>query len=689
MSLAHDVPNSGHNGPPTFQDDIDAVLQRGTLRVSLERLRMAIRDRRLIRGHLLVVDSLIEDLNSESGVAWPSRKTLAQFTGLSEKSVGNLLFDLRNFGYVSWEKRPNPYGKGRPLLHYTFPIRSRSLEELQAAIQVSLDRLKSTARPWGRSTAQPAGQFKASTAQPVRQSAASDCPASKAVVLPSRPGAETSRYELGGLREKNTHAKSAKSLSIVDPGPSNIVEPTEEQTKRFIALWSAVRSPGIELRPPDHEFMARHLKTSLNPYVGVPSAVSLPAIDLTLSACEASVHDGRITGSKGAFANYFAKTLASKIVEVTRQQSELIVITQGAKTKIEVEQQIAETRASIEGKAGEMKLQGLQNSMAATATRRKTETAAKSQNRRPSDESSEGPELFNDSEKLGPICFQPMMGHHANEILKDCPGSTKADVLKARDFTADAFMGAKMSPTSIKDRWKIETWKIVAYAKHGNPADLVGGTAKLEGNWFALSEAFVGGITSRFPAVQFSHVKDIFDEVEELDLNGEQIKLRGVKAMLAGMRADRTDVFAVRPREYGPDQQAAFEKYVTDQCAAIQKADDDKKEAEAAAAAAAAKRAADDEAARIERLTLKAKEDAERKARDEQRVAECTLQWQPTDTSLVDSLGDRAVTKATKTPWYVKLGEKLQIPPDEARSKYGHLSADDVKAMLSGARPMS
>ena len=95
----------------------EAISQRLHI-VSAERIRQAIRDDNLDRGHLKVLANLWERFNKTTCTAWPSRERVAEEEGLDTKSVANNLYDLRRLGYIDWGRLPNPKRPRRTLLHY-------------------------------------------------------------------------------------------------------------------------------------------------------------------------------------------------------------------------------------------------------------------------------------------------------------------------------------------------------------------------------------------------------------------------------------------------------------------------------------------------------------------------------------------------------------------------------------------
>ena len=68
----------GHNGGPTFSDIVRENLDRGSLITIKEVIIEAVRDPRLERRHLRVLAEIIDCMNTQTGVAFPGRKALAE-----------------------------------------------------------------------------------------------------------------------------------------------------------------------------------------------------------------------------------------------------------------------------------------------------------------------------------------------------------------------------------------------------------------------------------------------------------------------------------------------------------------------------------------------------------------------------------------------------------------------------------
>lgn len=150
---------SGHNNPPTFEDDVAAVLAAGTLQVAWDRVRIAVRDPRLLRQHLKVLVELLDCASREAGTAWPSRETLAERCGLHPRSVQNILYTLRKLHYIAWEQRPIPSGSVR--VQYTVPLAHADYDFLRTELERYLSNLSRLHSPQCKKPTQPAVQTKA------------------------------------------------------------------------------------------------------------------------------------------------------------------------------------------------------------------------------------------------------------------------------------------------------------------------------------------------------------------------------------------------------------------------------------------------------------------------------------------------------------------------------------------------
>jgi hypothetical protein len=127
-------PNQPPSNAPNFKNDADAVVRLGAVVTSFRRLGLAIRDPRCDRPHLRVLYYFMERLNRTTGTAFPDRQNVAADEGLSVKTVENVLYDLRKWGHINWERRAAPsLHKGR-LLHYTLPVNRWTEAQITEAI---------------------------------------------------------------------------------------------------------------------------------------------------------------------------------------------------------------------------------------------------------------------------------------------------------------------------------------------------------------------------------------------------------------------------------------------------------------------------------------------------------------------------------------------------------------------------
>jgi DNA-binding transcriptional regulator YhcF (GntR family) len=137
----HAAPGMGHNSQSQQpsgkfkKDDADAVVRLGPVIVSFRRIGFAIHDPRIKRHHLRVLYRYMERLNQGTGTAFPGRRKTAEELGVQVEVVENALYELRKWGYITWEKRAEPtLHKGR-LLHYTLPVLRWTEEQLTQAIR--------------------------------------------------------------------------------------------------------------------------------------------------------------------------------------------------------------------------------------------------------------------------------------------------------------------------------------------------------------------------------------------------------------------------------------------------------------------------------------------------------------------------------------------------------------------------
>lgn len=154
---------------PTFADNLKAVTEEGVLVVRFQRALDGLRDRRLEYAHRAVLAELLEEMNSKKGTCWTLRKTIADRLGMTVKRVNDVLYDLRTWGYISWERQPLPNGNGKPVLQYFIPLALVPRAALHEKIAEAVAELRKVPRPRstpsvehtppvGTTTAPPAGK---------------------------------------------------------------------------------------------------------------------------------------------------------------------------------------------------------------------------------------------------------------------------------------------------------------------------------------------------------------------------------------------------------------------------------------------------------------------------------------------------------------------------------------------------
>jgi len=119
----------------TFDDDAEMSLSEGLVLISFKRIGIALEDVRCKRPHLRVLHYLMRHLNHTTGTSYCSRRTVAQDLDLSEKTIENVLYDLRQWGHIDWQRRAAPNLHAGRLLHYVLPVCRWSEDEISSAIQ--------------------------------------------------------------------------------------------------------------------------------------------------------------------------------------------------------------------------------------------------------------------------------------------------------------------------------------------------------------------------------------------------------------------------------------------------------------------------------------------------------------------------------------------------------------------------
>lgn len=145
----------------SFLDAIQRFDLVGFMLARLETLACAVRDDRLDRACLKVLAALIDTMNRETRTSWAGRDRLGEICGISAKSAGNYIYQLKALGYVVSERRETPLANNRVLMHYT--LAKLSPEEIETAIARAIGSIRGeistvtsieSARQGGQSSAQ-------------------------------------------------------------------------------------------------------------------------------------------------------------------------------------------------------------------------------------------------------------------------------------------------------------------------------------------------------------------------------------------------------------------------------------------------------------------------------------------------------------------------------------------------------
>jgi hypothetical protein len=206
--------------PATFDDDAEMTLTQGLILVSLRRIGIALEDtKRCDRTHLRVLYHLMRHLNHTTGTAFCGRTSIAQELALSEKTIENVLYDLRRWGYIDWQRRAAPDLHPGRLLHYVLPICRYSEDDIAAAIEALRAAVEQKVPAMtGTKTPRLNGDFTAEV--PVltgtRASGESPCPSG---YFPARPGTKTPRPSEesprpGGVSNNNTLCKKERGTRL-------------------------------------------------------------------------------------------------------------------------------------------------------------------------------------------------------------------------------------------------------------------------------------------------------------------------------------------------------------------------------------------------------------------------------------------------------------------------------------------
>jgi hypothetical protein len=270
--------------------------------VSADRIRQAIRDPNLDRGHLKVLANIWERLNARTCTAWPSRERIAEEEGLDPKTVANKLYDLRRLGYITWERLPDPKKPNRTLLNYRW---------LQDEITEAVTLLRSkSARPTGQSD-----RLSERAKEETARSSGSES-ARTARLESALPSGNKELSEEGTLLEekRNDHGRAH------DIGGVDAIRATDDQEHRYHQLcrtWG-IRC-GESYLPPHRRETDGYLAAQIAAFSNCgPDAVDA-SINAALLDCEARQSDWRRSGepSRGkglsSFQKYFASVLRSAV----------------------------------------------------------------------------------------------------------------------------------------------------------------------------------------------------------------------------------------------------------------------------------------------------------------------------------------------------------------------------------------
>lgn len=130
----------GNNSQMTLDEAKSRLGMSGFMLARLETLCMAVRDQRIDRACLRVLVELIDSMNRETWTSWVSRETIAERAGMSAKSAGNYVYQLKALGYIVGERQPTPQANNRVLMHYT--IAALSPEQIESEIGRFVDSIR-------------------------------------------------------------------------------------------------------------------------------------------------------------------------------------------------------------------------------------------------------------------------------------------------------------------------------------------------------------------------------------------------------------------------------------------------------------------------------------------------------------------------------------------------------------------
>lgn len=165
----------GHNNPPSssaMQAIDEANRTTSVVLLCKEFLIRAIEDRTLERSHLRVLACIVRVVNTNAQ-AWPSRSFIAFETGLTVKTVSNLISELRQKGYLIASRETVPEANNRNITVYRLgnidhdTIR-QGLDRVVAALVSDLAGRPTSpqAGNWMPPTSPPAGNLAIATSPP-------------------------------------------------------------------------------------------------------------------------------------------------------------------------------------------------------------------------------------------------------------------------------------------------------------------------------------------------------------------------------------------------------------------------------------------------------------------------------------------------------------------------------------------
>ncbi len=289
---------------------------------------------------------------------------------------------------------------------------------------------------------------------------------------------------------------------------------SEEHCARFEevdALWGGTGRPAAQVRRYLHDLVVQARKT-----------VTIEDVEktllLTLALCEEEAARPTNKGKRGRITTFFAKAFEGQLHELRKSRLEreeelrhvpdLEAAKHAAALKTltahtAAEEQIAQLRpAAFEQMAAANRAEALK---ARHEPRSPTTIAAGGWYLLGAD----GRQVFADHAKLLLIGFHSITGAVGNKILREVPGATAQDVLDILIAVSGAFSPEQersktdVPIAAIVDK-AIDMLKVrVAYAEHGTPEQLCGGSpSMMTSEWVAFSEDLVATVTEDCPLVR-------------------------------------------------------------------------------------------------------------------------------------------------------------------------------------------